>query len=134
MSAETREKLVQIAGQSRQWSYSPYSNYAVGAAVLTASDKIYDGANIENAVFPVTICAERVALFKAISEGEMEFKAIAVVTRDGGSPCGACRQVMAEFAPDMVVYIADTDGNIHQESTVRELLPHYFGPKNLTDK
>jgi cytidine deaminase len=133
MSDEAREKLIQIATQAMDWSYSPYSNYAVGAALLTESDKIYDGANIENAVYPVTICAERVAIFKAVSEGEKAFKAIAVVTRDGGTPCGACRQVMAEFAPDMTVYIADSQGKLHHELSVRGLLPHSFGPANLQE-
>ena len=89
LTDEIREKLVQSAIQARRWAYVPYSNYAVGAALLTASGRIYDGVNVENAAYPTTICAERVAVFKAISEGEREFTAIAVVTANGGSPCGS---------------------------------------------
>jgi cytidine deaminase, homotetrameric len=109
----------------------PYSNYAVGAALLTASGKIYDGVNIENAAYPVTVCAERTAVFKAVSEGERDFTAIAVVTENGGAPCGSCRQVLAEFGLDTVVLIADAEGNVQQETTVNALLPGAFTPKYL---
>ena len=128
---ETRQKLIRIAQNVRQWAYAPYSNYSVGAALLAASGEIYDGVNVENAAYPVSICAERVAVFKAVSEGETEFAAIAVVTRDGGSPCGSCRQVLAEFGPDAIVFIADAKGNLSHETTVSELIPHSFGPSNL---
>ena len=83
--------------------------------MLTDSGRIYDGVNIENAAFPVTVCAERTAIFKAVSNGEKDFKAIAVVTKDGGMPCGSCRQVMAEFSPDMLVIVADEKGKITAE-------------------
>lgn len=125
------KNLIEIAKNARQWAYAPYSNYRVGAALLAASGNIYDGVNVENAVFPTTMCAERVALFKAVSEGEQKFAVIAVVTRDGGSPCGSCRQVLSEFGLDTVVLIADEEGNLLIETSVEALLPHSFGPKNL---
>jgi len=126
-----KQELIQVAKQARQWAYAPYSHYCVGAALLTASGRIYDGVNVENAAFPVTICAERVAVFKAISNGEHEFAAIAVVTRNGGMPCGSCRQVMAEFAPDLAIIVADEAGQITGETTLTELLPHAFRPDSL---
>lgn len=125
------EKLIASAMEVRKWAYVPYSHYAVGAAVLTDSGRIYDGINVESAAFPTTMCAERVAIFKAVSEGERKFEVIAVVTENAGSPCGSCRQVMAEFGLDTVVLIADAEGNIKLESTVAELLPQAFTPKDL---
>ncbi len=129
----TRQQLVAAALEARQWAYAPYSGYAVGAALLTASGKIYDGVNVENAAYPDGICAERVAVFKAISEGEREFIAIAVVSQNGGFPCGSCRQVLSEFGLDTRVIIANTDGEILQEASVEDLLPRPFGPKHLLD-
>ena len=131
LNTETKQKLIDAAVQARQWAYAPYSNYAVGAALLTASGRTYDGVNVENAAYPTTMCAERVAVFKAVSEGEREFEAIAVVTSNGGSPCGSCRQVLAEFGLDTVVLIATADGALVQETSVRELLPGAFTPKDL---
>jgi cytidine deaminase len=125
-----REALVQQAREVRKRAYAPYSNYQVGAALLGASGQIYTGCNVENAVYPVVICAERAAVVKAVSEGERDFVAIAVVTRDGGSPCGSCRQVLSEFSPAIVVLIADEAGNV-RETTVSALLPDHFGPQNL---
>jgi cytidine deaminase len=125
------ENLVASAMEVRKWAYVPYSQYAVGAAVLTDSGRIYDGINVESAAYPTTMCAERVAIFKAVSEGERKFVAIAVVTENAGSPCGSCRQVMAEFGLDTIVLIADTQGNIKLELTVAELLPEAFTPKDL---
>ena len=131
LNEEMRQQLVESAVRARQWAYVPYSNYAVGAAVLTESGKIYDGINIENAAYPTTICAERVAIFKAVSEGERDFSAIAVVTVNGGTPCGSCRQVMAEFGVDTLVIIADAEGRVVQEMTVAQLLPGAFLPSDL---
>ena len=129
---EMKHKLGKLAAEMRTRSYSPYSNYAVGAALLTKSGKIFTGCNIENAAYPVTVCAERTAIFKAVSEGECEFEAIAIATEDGqGYPCGSCRQVMAEFSLDMDVMLADADGNITVESSIRDLLPGAFTPQNL---
>lgn len=131
LSEEQRQTLLQTAIGVRRWAYVPYSHYPVGAAVLTRSGKIYDGVNIESAAYPTTMCAERVAMFKAVSEGEREFEAIAVVTDNAGSPCGSCRQVMAEFGLDTLVLIADADGVVRLETTVSELLPGAFTPKDL---
>ncbi len=131
LTDDLRDKLVRQAQAARGGAYAPYSHYPVGAALLTTSGRIYDGVNIENAAYPVTICAERVAVFKAVSEGEREFVAVAVVTANGGSPCGSCRQVLAEFGLDTTVLIADKDGQIVLETTVRELLPGAFRPGDL---
>lgn len=128
---EVRRQLIDAAIQARRWAYVPYSNYAVGAALLTDSGKVYDGVNIENAAYPTTICAERVAVFKAVSEGERRFTAIAVVTSNGGTPCGSCRQVLAEFGVETRVIIADDSGRIVQETSVAELLPGAFLPSDL---
>ena len=131
LEQEQKIDLVRIASQARKWAYTPYSNYQVGAAVLTDSGRIYDGVNIENAAFPVTICAERTAIFKAVSNGERKFQAIAVVTKDGGTPCGSCRQVMAEFSPEMLVIMADDKGKITTEKKLSDLLPGAFGADSL---
>ena len=129
---EMRKKLVQAALEARQWAYAPYSNYPVGAALLTASGKIFDGVNVENAAYPTGICAERVAAFKAVSEGERQFAAVAVVTANGGMPCGACRQVLSEFGKDTLVLIANDKGELVLETSVEKLLPSAFGPTDLS--
>jgi len=131
LEQEQKIDLVRIASQVRKWAYTPYSNYQVGAAVLTDSGRIYDGVNIENAAFPVTVCAERTAIFKAVSNGERKFQAIVVVTKDGGTPCGSCRQVMAEFSPEMLVIMADENGKITAEKKLSDLLPGAFGADSL---
>jgi len=131
LSDEVRQKLIQAAQEARQWAYAPYSGYTVGAALLTASGKVYDGVNVENAAYPTGICAERVAVFKAVSEGEREFDAIAVVTVNGGSPCGSCRQVLAEFGLHTIVLLANEDGQLLHETTVADLLPGAFRPQDL---
>jgi cytidine deaminase len=131
LTDEERSLLIQSANEIRQWAYVPYSHYPVGAALLAASGRVYTGVNIENAAYPSTACAERVAVFKAVSEGERQFTAIAVVTNNGGSPCGTCRQVLAEFGLDTVVIIADQEGKVVQETTVADLLPGSFGPQDL---
>lgn len=130
-NTEQKKNLVESAIHAREWAYAPYSHYAVGAALLTASGKVYEGVNIENAAFPTTMCAERVAIFKAVSEGERDFTAIAVVTENGGSPCGSCRQVLAEFGLLTLIIIADVTGKIHHEGTVENLLPTAFTPEHL---
>jgi len=134
LTDELREKLIESALEARHWAYAPYSGYPVGAALLTASGRIYDGVNIENASYPNTICAERVAVFKAVSEGEREFTAIAVVTSNAGAPCGACRQVLSEFGLDTIVLIADEQRNVVVETTVRELLPRAFGMEQVINE
>lgn len=130
---DLREKLIATALAAREWAYAPYSGYKVGAALLTASGKIYDGTNVENAAYPTSICAERVAVFKAVSEGERQFEAIAVATQNGGAPCGACRQVLSEFGRDTIVLIVADEGKVVRETTVAELLPNAFGPRDLPD-
>jgi cytidine deaminase len=134
LTEDEKNALIQAALEARKWAYAPYSNYAVGAALMTGSGLIYDGVNVENAAYPTGICAERVAVFKAISEGERTFQAMAVVTANGGSPCGACRQVIAEFGLDTILIIADERGNLIQEASLAELLPGAFGPDHLTMK
>lgn len=126
-----RKKLIHMAVEARQRAYAPYSGYRVGAALLAASGKLYTGVNVENAAYPTSICAERVAIFKAVSEGEREFVALAVATGNGGTPCGACRQVMAEFGLGLKVLIVDGEGKLRQEVILSELLPGAFGPADL---
>ncbi|HEY4693244.1 MAG TPA: cytidine deaminase [Bellilinea sp.] len=131
LTPEQRQSLVSAAIEARHLAYAPYSNYKVGAAVLSTSGRVFSGANVENAAYPTSMCAERVAIFKAVSEGEKEFEAIAVVTSNAGMSCGGCRQVMAEFGLDTLVIIADDQGQIARELTVRDLLPGAFTPKDL---
>jgi cytidine deaminase len=131
LSAELERELAARAAQARQWAYAPYSRYTVGAALLTASGRIYDGVNVENAAYGETICAERTAAVKAVSEGEREFVAIAVASGNGGMPCGSCRQVLSEFGLDARVLIVADSGVIVRRSSLRELLPQSFGPAQL---
>ncbi len=131
LTDKQKTTLIQQAAEARRRAYAPYSKYAVGATVLSASGRMYSAANVENAAYPLTICAERAAIFKAISEGELKFTAIAVVSSNGGSPCGSCRQVMAEFGLDTLVLIATAEGVLLQEITVGGLLPGAFGPQDL---
>ena len=128
-----KERLVALAGQARDNAYVPYSHFPVGAALLARSGRVYAACNVENASYPLTICAERAAVVKAVSEGETEFEAIAVVTATGASPCGACRQVLREFGSesgDLLVIIADTEGRTRSH-TITELLPDGFTPDQL---
>jgi cytidine deaminase len=123
------QKLVRAAAKARQGSVSPYSKYKVGAALLTKSGEIIGGANVESASYGLTCCAERIALFKALTEGKKDFIAVAVVARwDGGPmPCGACRQLLAEYAPAAKVFVADSDDlKTVKVFTVRGLLPRAF--------
>ncbi len=131
MEAFDREELIARAREAREQAYAPYSGYRVGAALLGRSGRIFTGCNVENAVYPLSICAERTAVVKAISEGEREFVAIAVVTENGGSPCGACRQTLREFGEGIRVLIADVRGN-YRETTVAALLPDSFSEADLT--
>jgi cytidine deaminase len=131
LTDEERQSMIDLANEARRRAYAPYSNYQVGAALRTRSGRIYTGCNVENAAYPHCMCAERVAIFNAVSEGEKEFEVIAVATTNGGSPCGGCRQVMAEFGLDTIVLIADGDGRLVLETTVGGLLPGAFTPANL---
>ena len=131
LTDEERRGLIDLANEARRRAYAPYSNYPVGAALRTKSGRLFTGCNVENAAYPHCICAERVAIFKAVSEGEREFDVLAVVTPNGGSPCGGCRQVMAEFGLEMVVLIANGEGRLVKETTVGGLLPEAFTPQHL---
>lgn len=133
LSSEQRRQLIEAALQVRGNAYAPYSHYAVGAALLTPGGEIYTGCNVENASFGATICAERTAVVKAVSEGAREFVAAAVVTANGGSPCGICRQVLYEFGPEMLIILVDGGGNLIGEFPLYELLAHGFGPKKLRE-
>ncbi len=126
------EELVQWAVEARTNAYAPYSGFAVGAALLAEDGRVFTGCNVENAAFGLTMCAERVAVFKAVSEGVREFEAIAIACgKVPCPPCGACRQVLYEFAPDLLVIMADAEGKEVQKAKLGELLPRGFGPKSL---
>ncbi|NCB95955.1 MAG: cytidine deaminase [Negativicutes bacterium] len=131
MDSEEINTLIQFATVAREQSYSPYSNFAVGAALLCQDGTVYQGCNIENASFGMTNCAERTAIFKAVSEGHRLFQAIAVIADTEGpcAPCGACRQVMVEFNIPTII-LTNLKGHT-QVYTLDELLPLSFGPKNL---
>lgn len=132
LTTRVKEELIRKANEAREQAYAPYSRYQVGAAVLTADGQVFTGCNIENAAYPSSLCAERVAIFKAVSEGHRQLRAIAVVTSNGGSPCGGCRQVMREFGgKQLIVLIADGSGTLLEELTLDELLPRSFGPEEL---
>jgi len=129
----TDEELIALAAQARARAYAPYSQFAVGAALLAKSGRVYTACNVENVSYGLSVCAERAAVFKAVSEGEREFEAIAVVTETGVTPCGACRQVLREFGEDIRVIVADASGR-YRVFSLRELLPEAVAPKNLIEK
>ena len=138
ISSELTAKLIATAHEMQKYSYTPYVEFAVGAALLTADDEIYTGCNIQNAALSPNICAERTAFFKAVSEGKTKFKAIAIVggpDREIGDfcfPCGVCRQVMVEYCdPDSFIIITANDKGEVKTVTLSELLPYSFGPENL---
>jgi cytidine deaminase len=132
LSDQERSELITAALEARSRAYAPYSEYAVGAALLSESGTVYTGANVENAVYSETICAERSAVVSAVSQGDRKFSVIVVATANGGTPCGACRQVLSEFGTDMHAIMVNDRGEIVLESTVGELLPFSFGPEDLT--
>lgn len=123
--------LVHAAIAAAEKAYVPYSHYPVGAALRSVDGTIFTGCNVENASYSATICAERTALVKAVSEGQRQFDAIAVITDTGGFPCGTCRQVLFEFAPTLRVIIARPDGIILHDLPLNELLAYGFGPAHL---
>ena len=136
ITKEMKEKLLKEAVDASKFAHCPYSNFRVGAAVLTKSGKIYKGGNIENVSYGATVCAERVAIWKAVSEGEMEFEAIAVIGPGGKEayPCSQCRQVMVEFGLDWLVISGDSQGNYLGEKSVRDIVPFPFTPDALLGK
>lgn len=133
----TDKELIELAIKAREFAYAPYSNHKVGAALVGKSGKIYTGCNVENAAYSPTNCAERTAIFKAVSEGEREFTAIAIVGGIGDklsplcAPCGVCRQVLSEFASGDLKIVMGTPDRI-TVSTLREILPYSFGKSNLS--
>ncbi len=131
ISSEQRAALIEAAIAGRKQAYAPYSNYPVGAALLMEDGRIITGVNVENASYGLTICAERTAVGKAIAEGYRKILAVAIATDNAGSPCGACRQVLTEFAGDVPVYLVDGAGN-GRDTTLYTLLPDHFGPDHLT--
>jgi len=131
LTDEKKQDLIKNANEVRLRAYTPYSNYQVGAALLTTSGNIFTGANVENAAYGVTMCAERSAVFSAVSAGERDFVAIAVATHNGGSPCGSCRQVLSEFGLDIDVLQVDDQGKLIQQNSIRDLLPGAFQSKDL---
>ncbi len=126
------EDLVAAASVARERAYVPYSHYRVGAALLTASGRVHLGCNVENAAYPATICAERTAVVAAVAAGDRALVALAVIADAPVPvpPCGLCRQVLVELGPDLVVVLANTNGQ-RRTTTPRELLPHAFGPEDL---
>ncbi len=130
ISNAQRDALITAAYEARRLAYAPYSNYSVGAAILAEDGRIFTGVNVENASYSLTVCAERTAVFKMVSEGVRRLLAVAICTDDGGSACGACRQVLCEFAGDIPVWLSDSDRNVRQ-TTLYTLLPDHFGPKHL---
>jgi len=126
------KELVGMAMKAKENAYVPYSKFRVGAAVLAKSGKLYTGCNIENASYGATCCAERTAIFKAVSEGDREIEALAVNTDTDHKvfPCGICRQVMAEFSEDLKVYVSDRNGN-YEEYTIGQLMPGAFTNKDM---
>lgn len=138
---KTVERLIEEAVSARKRAYAPYSHFMVGAALLTEEGRIYSGCNIENAAYGPSNCAERTAFFKAVSEGERAFAAIAIVGSPEGdeitqyaAPCGVCRQVMAEFCrPDSFTVIVGKSAEDYYVKTLEEFLPENFGPANLRE-
>jgi len=126
------EELVTLAREARKHAYAPYSGFRVGAALRTSSGHVYTGCNVENASYGLSMCAERVAVGKAVSEGHRGFEALAVVSETMASPCGACRQVLAEFGLDTTVVMADLKQSL-EIHTVGDLLPAAFTPASLPE-
>ncbi len=131
MNTTMEQTLLQKAKDARAFSQAKYSHFKVGAALLTDANEIITGCNVESSSYSLTICAERVALTKALSEGKTKFKAIAIAAKDGEfcPPCGACRQLLFDYAPDLEIIL--TNGNQQQHYTIKELLPHAFEDSQL---
>lgn len=125
-----KEQLIEQAIKMRDRAIAPYSDYKVGSAVLTKSDKIFGGCNIESSSYGLTCCAERIAIYNAISSGHTQFKALAVATNNGGKPCGACRQVIWDICGEITIYTTDSSGNINN-TTSKEFLPNAFDRDSL---
>lgn len=131
VTEDQKKQLLAAATEARDKAYAPYSDYWVGAAILTDDGRIFSGSNVENASYGLSMCAERSAVFSAVSAGVRRIIAVAVCTQNAGSPCGACRQVLSEFGGDMQVWLSDTQGNV-KETNLLLLLPDQFGPEHLS--
>ncbi len=127
---DQKEALMVAACAAREHAYAPYSQYKVGSAILVEDGRVFTGVNVENVSYGLSICAERTAVFKAVSEGVRKILAVAICTDNAGSPCGACRQVLAEFGGDIPVWYGDPSGRVN-ESTLRQLIPDCFDPQDL---
>lgn len=129
--SDAPKPIINAAIAAADHAYMPYSHYPVGAALVAADGTVFTGCNVENAAYPAAICAERTALVKAVSEGVRDFDLIVVATNNGGSPCGVCRQMLYEFAPQLRVVCVTAAGEITIDTTLDKLLPHGFGPESL---
>lgn len=132
ISDAQKQTLIRAAREIRQRAYAPYSNFAVGAAMLAEDGTIYTGVNIENASYGLTVCAERNAIGNMVTAGQTKFIAAAVATSNGVTPCGACRQVMLEFADDVPVWIINEDKDTIRQTTLYTLLPDFFDNEQLS--
>ncbi len=126
MNEDLDMELIQVAREARELAYAPYSGFQVGSALRARSGRIFTGCNVENSSYGLTICSERVALTKAVSEGEREFDSIAVCAPGAPAPCGACRQVLNEFCPDVAVFLIDPHATPVGKVTLKQLLPSAF--------
>lgn len=124
--SETWQRLIAAAVAARRQAYAPYSQFAVGAALLTADGTIFSGCNVENGSYGMTLCAERVAVGTAIAAGQQKFMALVIAAEQGAAPCGGCRQVLAEFCQDLPVFAVDAQGGVRAEWRLAELLPSRF--------
>lgn len=131
MTAEQEKEAVAAALAGRQRAHAPYSQFLVGAGLVTRSGAIFSGCNVENASYGLTICAERVAVGAAVAAGEKVISGLVVALEQGGAPCGACRQVLREFGADFPIVMVDPTGSVFQRTRLAELLPFSFGPENL---
>ena len=129
----SQDDLIATALGATSHAYIPYSGYPVGVALLSADGRLFTGCNVENASFPAGICGERTALVKAVSEGARHFSTLVVATRDGGSPCGICRQMLSEFGTSLTIVMVTLDGTVKAQMLLSELLPMAFGNDSLHD-
>jgi|SRR6056297_2387522 len=134
MTNDKKKLLINTAHKVRENAYAPYSNFFVGAAVLTGSGTIYSGVNVENSSYGLSVCAERHAIAAAVAAGEKEFLAIAVCSPGGVTPCGACRQVLHDICGNIPVYCVNESGKLKETLTISELLPKAFGDSDLEVK
>jgi len=131
MSGEEKLELVRLAAVAGKEAYAPYSKFGVGAVLKARDGRLFSACNVENASYGLTICAERAAVFKAVSEGVRSFACLALSVPGGGAPCGACRQVLREFGADLPIFVGDENGEMRRELNLANLLPDSFGPESL---